>query len=194
MSLVVSSAGVDLSDSEVLYVFADLHGQVDALQVFLERFARERAVHPHLLVAGDLGVGYSELAGSLLRAQRNRITAVRGNCDSSRDEELCGFPLPLVRNCFWRGRKILITHGHMLSEWRLPLLPEGSIMITGHSHYPRLERDEETGIILLNPGSVASPRRGSKASFAVIRPGRIEIRNLARGSVMKVLRIEDLAT
>ncbi len=192
--MAASSAGVDLSDSEVLYVFADLHGQAAALQVFLERFARERAVHPHLLIAGDLGVGYSEQAASLLRAQRNRITAVRGNCDSSRDEGLCGFPLPLVRNCFWQGRKILLTHGHMLSDWRLPLLPEGSIMITGHSHYPRLERDEETGIVLLNPGSVASPRRGSKASYAVIRPGRIEIWNLARGRVMKVLRIKDLAT
>jgi len=170
---------IDLSKYETLFVIADIHGKEDALQMAFGKFSRGK--NSHMLVAGDLMVRHSPKGASIMQRHKNHITAVRGNCDSSIDQDLSGTPLPLVQNMVWNRRKLLMTHGHTLSQGRLPLLPAGSILIVGHTHYPALTMDEESGIILLNPGSIASPRKGSKASYAVITKTGISVISLFTG-------------
>ena len=170
---------VDLSRNDTLFVISDIHGKSDALRMAFGRFSRLK--NAHILVAGDLMVRHSPKAASLIQRRRNHITAVRGNGDNSMDQDLAGTPLPLVQNIIWNKRKLLLTHGHTLSQGRVPLLPPGSILILGHTHYPALSIDRESGIILLNPGSIASPRKGSKASYAIITKNGISVMSLFSG-------------
>ncbi|MCK5155302.1 MAG: YfcE family phosphodiesterase [Spirochaetales bacterium] len=173
---------LDLSKYETLFVISDIHGKAAALRMAFKRFDRKKM--SHILAAGDIMIRRSPEAAALMQTRKNHITAVRGNGDSSTDQDLSGIPLPLIRNIIWNNRKILLIHGHTLTFGRLPLLPPGSILITGHTHYPALSRDEESGIILLNPGSIASPRGGSKTSYAVITPARIVVESLFSGKTL----------
>lgn len=178
---------IDLNPHEKLFVISDIHGKLDPLRMVLGKISREKNFH--LLVAGDLMVRHTPEAAALMHRHRNHITAVRGNCDSSTDQDAMGIPLPLVQNIIWDERKLLLTHGHLLSHERVPLLPAGSILITGHTHFPALSIDKESGIILLNPGSIASPRKGSKASYAVITKTGISVISLFSGKKICSLSI-----
>ena len=43
------------------------------------------------------------------------------------------------------------------------------IVLFGHSHYAEIVKDEETGIVFVNPGSICYPQvTGDKATYAVI--------------------------
>ncbi|MBC8452803.1 MAG: YfcE family phosphodiesterase [Spirochaetes bacterium] len=174
-----AAALIDLSNIEKLFVISDIHGKADQLRMAFGKFSREKEFQ--ILIAGDLLIRHSSEAASIIKRQRNRITAVRGNCDSSIDQDLAGTPLPLVQNISWNNRSLLLTHGHTLSQGRVPILPSGSILITGHTHYPALSIDKESGIILLNPGSISSPRKGSQASYAVITKTGISVLSLFSG-------------
>jgi len=178
---------IDLSIHETLFVISDIHGKADPLRMAFGKFSRKKG--SHILIAGDLMVRHSPEAASIIQRNKNHITAVQGNCDSSIDQDLAGTPLPLVQNIIWNERKLLLTHGHTFSQGRLPLLPAGSILITGHTHYPALTIDEGSGIILLNPGSIASPRKGSKASYAVITKAGISVISLFSGKKLLSLRL-----
>ena len=178
---------IDLSKNETLFVISDIHGKADPLRMAFGKFSRKKEFH--ILIAGDLMVRNSSKAASLLQKQKNHITAVRANCDSSIDQDLAGSPLPLVQNIIWKERTLLMTHGHTLSQGRVPLLPSGSILITGHTHYPALFMDNESGIILLNPGSIALPRQGSKASYAVITKTGISVISLFSGKKLLSLTL-----
>ena len=48
--------------------------------------------------------------------------------------------------------------------------------------------EKKDGIILLNPGSTTIPKDGS-SSFAIYEDGKIELRELETGEVMKALEI-----
>ena len=104
---------IDLSKNETLFVISDIHGKADPLRMAFGKFSRKKEFH--ILIAGDLMVRNSSKAASLLQKQKNHITAVRGNCDSSIDQDLAGLPLPLVQNIIWKERTLLMTHGHTLS-------------------------------------------------------------------------------
>jgi hypothetical protein len=93
---------------------------------------------------------------------------VRGNCDRRLFADV---PEELVFN--FHGFEILLTHGHQygaknsqdrLVERALELGVQG--VIFGHSHVPLLK--EEGGILLVNPGSIPLPRRGSDSCYAKI--------------------------
>ncbi|WP_418790777.1 metallophosphoesterase [Phosphitispora sp. TUW77] len=95
-----------------------------------------------------------------------KLVAVTGNCDwhdSGPDEE----ELDIM------GYKILVTHGHKYGVKRdnaklIKKLREGkyNLIVYGHSHFPEITRLADG--ILLNPGSVSFPRRGSRCSYAIV--------------------------
>ena len=64
------------------------------------------------------------------------------------------------------GRKIWLTHGHRYGVYygtdRLlyrALELGASIVIYGHTHVPAVEFDEDTGVYIVNPGSLTFPRQ-----------------------------------
>jgi uncharacterized protein len=183
-------AAAEFADTDRLYVLSDLHGRHRRLEPLLARILREAdSAEVRLLIAGDLGLRPGCGTSALLRGCRGIIRAVRGNCDTRETEEAAGFPLPLADRFFFCGRTVLMMHGHTLSTG-CPLLPSGSLFITGHTHVPSLYCDDKTGIVMINPGSLEEPRQGSPASYAVITAEAVELRRADTGAVLQRLVLE----
>jgi len=75
------------------------------------------------------------------------------------------------------GRRILIVHGHLFGvksdhEKLAQLLRNGgyNLIIYGHSHMPEIIPLPQG--YLMNPGSLSSPRRGSKRSYGIVEIGK----------------------
>ena len=122
--------------------------------------------------AGD--IGGAEILDALRRMAP--LVAVRGN----NDRDAWAASLPEIAKMEIGGTRIWVVHDlKALAED--PASANVSIVISGHSHCPRIER--RAGLLLLNPGS-AGPRRFSlpvavaRLYLAPARP-RAEIVELA---------------
>ncbi len=161
-----------------IMVISDLHGSEAAFTTARERYEQEEA--DHLLIAGDITARYSEQLAGALNSFRNHITAVGGNCDSSWEEQVLFFPLPEFQQFSFAGRHVFLTHGNRITPAHPPLLPPGAIFISGHTHRPEASWLAERDLYLLNPGSIAQPRGGQRATYGIITADAIEVRELHR--------------
>ena len=96
----------------------------------------------------------------MLSALKDKIIAVRGNCEAEVDQMVLPFPcLADFSEIYGDGRLFYLTHGHHHNPDSLPPLPVGSIFLSGHTH---IKMDEaRNGIRCLNPGSVSIPKDSS---------------------------------
>ena len=96
----------------------------------------------------------------MLSAYRDKILAVRGNCEAEVDQMVLPFACmaPYALLCV-DGVNFYLTHGHHENPDALPPLTSGSIFLSGHTH---VKLDEvRDGIRCVNPGSVSIPKDGS---------------------------------
>lgn len=125
-----------------------------------------------------------------LNGLRQRIIAVRGNCDSEVDQMLLDFPALAPHNqLLLAGHRCFLTHGHLYEGDSLGLAP-GDLLISGHTHIAGLG-ESPFGVVLMNPGSITLPRNGTPASFGVYRDGELFICRLDDGAVMAHRRLWD---
>ena len=96
----------------------------------------------------------------MLSAWKEKIIAVRGNCEAEVDQMVLPFPcMADFAQLLVDGKTFYLTHGHHHNPDNLPPLPEGSIFLSGHTH---VKLDEtRKGIRCLNPGSISIPKDGS---------------------------------
>ena len=96
----------------------------------------------------------------MLSALKEKILAVRGNCEAEVDQMVLPFHCMAdyaLLDC--GGISMYLTHGHHANPDALPPLPEGSVFLSGHTH---VKLDKTVGgIRCLNPGSVSIPKDGS---------------------------------
>ena len=96
----------------------------------------------------------------MLSQRKDRIIAVRGNCEAEVDQMV--LPFPCMADCALvecGGLTLYLTHGHHHNPDDLPPLAAGSVFLSGHTH---VKLDEvRKGIRCLNPGSVSIPKDGS---------------------------------
>ncbi len=109
----------------------------------------------------DLPKGYApKEVIPMLTGLKDRILAVRGNCEAEVDQMVLPFPCMAdyaLLNC--DGLTMYLTHGHHASPENLPPLEAGMVFLSGHTH---VKRDEVVnGIRCINPGSVSIPKDGS---------------------------------
>ena len=98
----------------------------------------------------------------MLSQYKDRILAVRGNCEAEVDQMV--LPFSCMADCALLeadGLTMYLTHGHHASPDALPSLPQGSVFLSGHTHV-KLDRVVD-GIRCLNPGSVSIPKDGSNS-------------------------------
>ncbi len=111
---------------------------------------------------------------ALLNPIKDKIIAVRGNCDAEVDQMVLEFPCrsdyAIIQN---EGRTIFATHGHMWNPDKMPALEKGSVFLYGHTHL--FEKREENGILICNPGSITLPKENRPATFATLINDEIEI-------------------
>lgn len=147
-------------------VISDTHGKAE----FFRRALEQMGQIDFLIHAGDYfrdAVGMAQEAGI-------KVVAVVGNCD----RHLAG---PEEEELEVEGFRILVTHGHMYGvksgNSRLTeKLRDGNydLIIYGHSHVPEITRLSQG--YLFNPGSVSSPRGGSKRSYGILEIGKSGLR------------------
>lgn len=132
----------------------------------------------------DLPEGYApKEVIAMLNPLTSRIIAVRGNCEAEVDQMVLDFPCmadyaivfdpdatrsPDGHACEAPdapGRELFLTHGHIYgagfhnSVDTLPTLPDGSILLYGHTHRKVSEpAPTHPGVWAFNPGSVSIPK------------------------------------
>ena len=96
----------------------------------------------------------------MLSAYKDKILAVRGNCEAEVDQMVLPFACmaPYALLCA-DGTEFYLTHGHHENPDNLPPLKPGSVFLSGHTH---VKMDQmRNGIRCINPGSVSIPKDGS---------------------------------
>ena len=96
----------------------------------------------------------------MLSAYKDKIIAVRGNCEAEVDQMVLPFPCLADYALVLDGSvTFYLTHGHHANPDNLPPMERGSVFLSGHTH---VKMDEViNGIRCVNPGSVSIPKDGS---------------------------------
>ena len=150
------------------FIASDIHGSAFWCRKMLDAFVSSGA--DRLILLGDilyhgprndLPEEYDPKAViAMLAPLKEKILAVRGNCEAEVDQMVLTFPCMAdyaLLEC--DGKTMYLTHGHHFSPEKLPPLADGSIFLSGHTHV-KLDAVYD-GIRCLNPGSVSIPKDGS---------------------------------
>ena len=143
-------------------VISDTHGDDRAIFKVIEK----EEPFDLLIHCGDVQGDLNRILGM----QRFGYFSVRGNCDmfADADNERC------IRLGLWN---VFVTHGHRyeVRNNRNRLIRAGQsrqahVILYGHTHVPEITEDSETGILIVNPGSLSRPRQSNhKKTYAVLR-------------------------
>ena len=170
-----------------LMIASDIHGCAPACKKLLDTFTASGA--DRLILLGDLLYhgprndlpdGYDPKAViSMFSEYADRLFCVRGNCDTEVDQMVLPFPIMAeTALLFVDGRTWFACHGHRAganpTANDLPKLPAGSVVLSGHTHIPVLETNQD-GITLFNPGSTSIPKGGFPASYGVYEDGMFSV-------------------
>jgi len=176
---------------------SDIHGSAYWGSKVLERFEAEKA--DYLVLLGDLlyhgprnplPKDYNpQTVIKLLNSVRDKIIAVRGNCDSEVDQMVLEFPMMADYNIIpFENRKLMASHGHIYDENTLPTsLGAGDIFIFGHIHIPVLKQLE--GVYILNPGSATLPKEDHPNTYAILEGDCFKVKTFD-GEVYKELNLK----
>lgn len=159
-------------------IASDIHGSAYWCEKLLADFDREGA--DRLILLGDilyhgprnaLPRDYDPKAVSaMLNGRREKLLAVRGNCDAEIDQMILSFPIMADYALLPVGERLMfITHGHLFNTDSLPPLSKGDILLNGHFHVPACKENE--GFVYLNPGSVSIPKEDSPNSYIIMEDG-----------------------
>ena len=149
-------------------IASDLHGSAFWCSKLMEVIEKEKPEKILLLgdllyhgPRNDLPKDYApKQVTPMLSSLKEKIIAVRGNCEAEVDQMVLPFPCladyALVND---GNTTFYLTHGHHANPDNLPALTPGTIFLSGHTH---VKMDEMRGSIrCVNPGSVTIPKDGS---------------------------------
>ena len=167
-----------------LLIASDIHGSAYWCARLMEEIRREDPDRVLLLgdllyhgPRNDLPRDYApKRVIPMLSQIKEKIMAVRGNCEAEVDQMVLPFPcLADFSQLMVDGKLFHLSHGHHQNPQNLPPLPEGSVFLFGHTH---VKLDETVhGIRCLNPGSVSIPKDGSH-SFLIYENGSFSFKIL----------------
>ncbi|WP_033827608.1 phosphodiesterase [Bacillus andreraoultii] len=174
---------------------SDTHGGYDNTVQALEYLKDcEQIIHVgDVLYHGprnDIPATYDPKKLTELLQGREDIVYVRGNCDADVDEMVLEHDLSQKSRVIdFDHVRFYIIHGYEeTEEERIAQAKELGcrVVVSGHTHVKVLK--ERDGIILLNPGSTTIPKDRT-SSFAVYENGKIELRHLENGEMLKALEV-----
>ena len=167
-----------------LLIASDIHGSAYWCGRLMEEIRREDPDRVLLLgdllyhgPRNDLPRDYApKRVIPMLSQIKEKIMAVRGNCEAEVDQMVLPFPCLADFSQLMVDEKLFhLSHGHHQNPQNLPPLPEGSVFLFGHTH---VKLDESVcGIRCLNPGSVSIPKDGSH-SFLIYENGSFSFKIL----------------
>ncbi len=172
-------------------IVSDIHGDAVCTEKFLQIFEKECC--EKLIILGDilyhgprndLPQGYNpKKVIAALNLIKEKIIAVRGNCDAEVDEMVLDFPIqadPQYINI--NGKEAILTHGH-----KFDFDEKGKLLLHGHTHILRAEKTE-SGMTVVNPGSTSIPKGDNPKSFAILNDRCLKIYDFD----MKVIKVMEI--
>ena len=151
-----------------LLIASDIHGSAYWCRKLIEQIEAEQPDKVILLgdllyhgPRNDLPKGYApKEVIPMLSSLKEKILAVRGNCEAEVDQMVLPFPcLADYAMVEADGMTFYLTHGHLHNPDHLPPLQPGTVFLSGHTH---IKQDILIdGIRCLNPGSVSIPKDGT---------------------------------
>ena len=179
-------------------IASDIHGSALCCRKLMERFEQSRA--ERLLLLGDLlyhgprndlPAEYcpKEVIEQLNR-RKDRIYAVRGNCEAEVDQMVLEFPV-MADYCLIAlpGRVLYATHGHVYNEEHLPPMRKGDVLLYGHTHIWTARREKD--FFFLNPGSVSIPKNGNPCTYAMLEDSTFQVRHLETDEILAEMNMEE---
>jgi putative phosphoesterase len=178
-----------------IFFMSDIHGSLYYLERALQCYKEEKA--SYIVILGDalyhgprnpLPKEYNpQSVASLLNQYKDKIIAIRGNCDSEVDQMLIEYPMMADYSIMlYNDRRLFLTHGHIYNESDLPNLSENDVLIMGHTHIPVAKK--YNNIYILNPGSITLPKENNPNSYAILEDDLFQVKDL-QGTVLKEIRI-----
>lgn len=169
-----------------LLIASDIHGSAFWCRKLAERIATESPdkiiLLGDLLYHGprnDLPQDYApKEVLAILNGYKDKIIAVRGNCDAEVDQMVLEFPMlaDYTTLLLPDGTTVFATHGHLYDDAHPLLLCPDDVLLCGHTH---LYADEiRNGHRYLNPGSVSLPKEGRTNSYMTWEPGKFILKDM----------------
>ena len=175
-----------------LLIASDIHGDLDSIKSVLAAYESEGAERLILLgdllyhgPRNDLPSTYAPKAViELLNANRDKILAVRGNCDTEVDQMVLTFPI-LADYAYLSldGLGIFVTHGHRYNTATPPALRKGEILLHGHTHVLTCTEFGD-GNFYLNPGSAAIPKENNPRTYMVYENRTFTVKDLSGNVIL----------
>lgn len=155
-------------------VLSDIHGSAFACKMALSYLDKLKCDRIFLL--GDLlyhgprnplpGGHDPQGVVELLSPLKEKITAVRGNCDAEVDQMVLGFPcLADYAEIEEGGLKLFLSHGHLYDPYLFSHY-KADVYFSGHTHIFTAEKNAD-GVYCLNPGSTSLPKGGNPPTFGI---------------------------
>ena len=167
-----------------LVIASDIHGSAYWCGRLMEEIQKENPDRVVLLgdllyhgPRNDLPRDYApKQVIPMLSGMKDKILAVRGNCEAEVDQMVLSFPCMADYALLEAdGVRMYLTHGHHANPDNLPPLNPGDVFLCGHTHV-KLDKTVD-GIRCLNPGSVSIPKDGSH-SYLLFEDGVFTFRIL----------------
>ena len=173
-------------------ILSDIHGSYDNLRRVFDVMGDEMN-SSQIFILGDiynhgprnpLPEGYAPMeVAALLNANKDRIIAVRGNCDSEVDEMISEFAILPEYVLFENGRRYLFTHGHKCNP-DLPREGFGSSDAVFYGHFHTQSVAKVNGASYICVGAVGMCKPSDVLSFAVLDGNDLQIKAVKDGSVL----------
>ncbi|BDR64801.1 phosphodiesterase [Clostridium tetani] len=178
-----------------LFFISDIHGSSYYLEKVINIYEKEKA--DYLVILGDelyhgarnpLPKEYNpKKVAEILNKYKNKIIAVRGNCDSEVDQMVLNYPIMSDYSIIlYNNRRLFLTHGHIYNKNNLPTISNGDVFIYGHTHVPLAKRINN--IFIINPGSITFPKENTPHCYGILENNTFKIKTLD-GEVFKEINI-----
>ncbi|MBE6605807.1 MAG: phosphodiesterase [Ruminococcaceae bacterium] len=175
-----------------IMIASDIHGSAKYAGILTDRFNESGA--DKLLLLGDilyhgprndLPEEYApKKVIELLNPLKDKILAVRGNCDTEVDQMVLDFPILADYAVITTSeRTIYATHGHKYGPDNPPPLCNGDILLGGHTHVTKAQEYDK--FIYINPGSVSIPKEGTKRGYIILENGIFRFYDIEGNYLMK---------
>lgn len=175
-------------------IASDIHGSEFYFGKLLSIFKDKN--FDHMLILGDIlyhgprndlpkGYNPKKVIEQLITI-KDKIIAVRGNCDAEVDQMVLPFPIMDTSTRLFADNNLwFLTHGHVIDKSTAP--ENVDIFLSGHTHIPILEKEKSR--IIVNPGSISIPKGGSRESFMIYENRKFSLCDF-EGNAIKELSLE----
>lgn len=169
-------------------ILSDLHGSLDAkntIEELINKYEFEKIILlGDILYHGprnDLPNLYKpkELI-KFLNSLKDKIIAIKGNCDAEVDEMVLEFKLHNNLDLILNSKTCHLEHGHHLDLYK----GTKDIIMYGHTHILKLEKIND--IIYFNPGSITLPKENNPKSYAIMDNNKITIYDINHNIIKEI--------